>query len=162
MGTKGHTDAVSSVAFSPDGRTLASASWDETLRLWDLRTHKQLGKPLTGHANRVESVAFSPDGRTLASASTDRTVRLWDVRTHKLLDKPLTDRRSSAFSVAFSPDGRTLASASTDKTVRIWKRLLWRNLGELQTEICNLVGGGLSQTEWTRYAAGIPYRDGCP
>jgi len=69
---------VEDVAFSPDGRTLASASDDNTLRLWDVHTDKQLGQPLRGHTDAVESVAFSPDGRTLASAGADRTVRLWE------------------------------------------------------------------------------------
>ena len=75
----GHTDAVCSVAFSPDGKTLASGSDDGTVRLWDVATHRQIGSPLTGHTGAVDSVAFSPDGKTLASGSDDHTVRLWDV-----------------------------------------------------------------------------------
>ena len=74
----GHADAVLSIAFSPDGTTLASGSWDETVRLWDAVTGKSR-RVLTGHEGRVTSVAFSPDGSILASGSADGTVLLWKV-----------------------------------------------------------------------------------
>jgi WD40 repeat protein len=106
-------------------------------------------------------VAFSPEGRTLASASADNTIRLWDTHTHKQLGKPLTGHTDAVSSVAFSPDGRTLASASADGTVRVRDGLLWRNIAQLQTEVCSLVGTGLSKTEWARYVAGISYRNTC-
>ena len=155
----GHTEPVTTIAFSPDGRTLMSGSFDKTLRVWDVRSHKQLGAPLTGHTASVSSVAFSADGRTLATGSADRTVRLWDARTHKQLGRPLPGRLNSP--VAFSPDGRTLASISGTGTIRLWTRLLWRSLAELRSEVCDLVGGGLTRAEWAQHAPGIPYRNGC-
>ncbi len=75
----GHTDSVWSIAFSPDGKTLASGSRDRTIILWDVASRKPLGQPLTGRTDSVWSIAFSPDGKTLASGSEDKTIILWDV-----------------------------------------------------------------------------------
>ncbi len=122
----GHTDHVKAVAFSPDGRTLASGSADRTVRLWNVTdpVHPApLDPPLTGHTSFVNAVAFSPDGHTLASGSSDQTVRLWNVTdpTHPIpLGPPLTGHTNTVRAVVFSPDGRTLASGSRDQTVRLW------------------------------------------
>ena len=114
----GRTVAVNSVAFSPDGQLLASASDDQTVRLWDPATGAHR-RTLTGHDQPVSGVAFSPDGRLLASASRTGSVRLWDPATgaHR---RTLTGHADPVRGVAFSPDGRLLASASDDQTVRLW------------------------------------------
>src|SRR5208282_2748410 len=77
---KGHTEYVLSVVFSPDGKTLASGSLDNTIKLWDVARGKDLAT-LKGHTSAVRSVRFSPDGKTLASGSDDNTIKLWDVAT---------------------------------------------------------------------------------
>ena len=116
----GHTDDISSIAFSPDSQTLASGSADNTVRLWEVETdtHKAT---FTGHTDIVVSVAFSPDGSLLASGSDDNTIILWDVDT----GEPKTTfigHTNGINDVAFSPDGKTLASCGyrDDTTVKLW------------------------------------------
>ncbi|MBB5857471.1 hypothetical protein ACFQ05_31680 [Amycolatopsis umgeniensis] len=118
----GRTDAIFSVAFSPDGRTLATGSSDFTATLWDVsdRTRPVQGAPLTGHTQPIYSVAFSPDGQRVATGSADSTVRLWNISDPARSSRLPTDHAGTVSSVAFARDGRTLATGSTDSTVRLW------------------------------------------
>ena len=115
---EGHSDSVNSVAYSPDGQTLASGSNDETIKVWNVKTGNLL-QTLKGHSELVYSVAYSPDGQTLASGSYDNTIKLWDINTGNLL-QTLTGHSDWVRSVAYSPDGQTLASGSNDETIKLW------------------------------------------
>jgi WD40 repeat protein len=114
-----HGCTVHSVAFSPDGKTLASAHNDSTIHLWDVKTGRLI-RSFTGHTGHVPVFVFSPDGKTLAGGSPDQTVKLWDVSSGRFI-RAFTGHRDSVYSVAFSPNGKTIASGSNDRTVRLWE-----------------------------------------
>jgi WD40 repeat protein len=113
----GHSDVVHSVAYSPDGKRLASASMDGTVKVWDVNS-KQILLDLSG-AGAVYSVAFRPNGESLASGSLDGKVKIWNARSGRLLNT-LVGHTGAVYRVVFSPNGKLLVSVGADTRVRLW------------------------------------------
>src|SRR5262249_29006338 len=135
---RGHTGAVTSVAFSPDDRLLASGSADQTIKLWSTTSGKEV-LTLKGHTGRVNSVGFSPDGKRLISGSADKTVRIWDTATGKELLR-MEDHTAAVTSVAFSPDEQHAASGSEDMSVRVWEADTGRMVLTFEKHKCPIGG----------------------
>jgi WD40 repeat protein len=127
---EGHTDGIRGLAFSADGRLLASASQDNTLKLWVMDSGKER-LTFTGHTARLYSVAFSPDGKTLASGSMDKTIKLWDVAGGREI-RTLAGQGGDVRSVTFSPDGKQLASAGTGGFVKLWDVASGREIADFK------------------------------
>ena len=116
----GHKYTVSSVAFSPDGKRVASGSHDHTICVWDVETGAVISGPFEGHSSAVRSVAFSPDGKRVASGSHDNTIRVWDAEMGAVVSGPLEGHSSIVSSVAFPLDGKHGTSGSYGRTIRMW------------------------------------------
>ncbi|MDB5350034.1 MAG: repeat-containing protein [Planctomycetota bacterium] len=115
---RGHSDAVLCAALSPDGKMLATGSYDRLVKLWDLAQGKEI-RTLKEHTDAVHSVAFSRDGLTVASGSADRTVKIWDVSSGRKRTS-LSDSLAEVYAVAFAPDGKNVLAAGVDRSIRVW------------------------------------------
>ncbi|CEL59832.1 Vegetative incompatibility protein HET-E-1 OS=Podospora anserina GN=HET-E1 PE=4 SV=1 [Rhizoctonia solani AG-1 IB] len=126
----GHTSRIRSTNFSPDGKLIASASEDNTIRIWDAQNGSPTTKPFKGHTENVNAVTFSADGAYVASCSRDCTIIVWDVRQQKVIVGPLGGHTDWVWSVAFSPEGTQLVSGSKDCSIRIWSAQTGVKIGD--------------------------------
>ena len=147
---------ASAVAFTPDGRTLATSGHEGKVVLWDARTGSQLGLPLVGHASGVGSAAFSPDGRVLATV--DGEAILWDVASHKQIGAALPARSPGPHALAFLPGGSQLAAAAPSGSVLVWDV----NPASWRARACAVAGRTLTRAEWDEFLPGRPYHEVCP
>jgi RNA polymerase sigma factor (sigma-70 family) len=143
---EGHQSSIQAIAFAPDGKTLASASYDATLRLWDVATGKELRR-IEGIPRDMILLVFSPDGKTLAAHAGDGTIRLWEIATGKALHQG-EGHEGYVNSVAFAPDGKTLVSTSFyENTPRLWDVATGKQLRRIR---------GHEEESYVRAAAFLP------
>ncbi|KIM23596.1 hypothetical protein M408DRAFT_332227, partial [Serendipita vermifera MAFF 305830] len=119
---EGHTHSVRSVAFSRDGRRIASGSWDKTIRVWDAETGEVVAGPLQGHTDSVHSVVFSPDGQCIVSVSSGRTVQVqvWNPETGRVVVSQFENLSELLEPVVLSPNGPWFVSGSHNRMIRVW------------------------------------------
>jgi len=151
-----HSNAILSLAYSADGRVLASGGADAAIYLHDVEAGQPLGLPLIGLGGPVTSLAFSPDGSQLASGSSKSLLALWNVDSAQLIGDPIAGMKSAITALAFSPDGKTLVSSTDEGELAWWRQSDWLDLA------CKYALRNLSQAEWTQFFKGEKYRQTCP
>jgi WD40 repeat protein len=152
------SDAVASVAFSPDGKRIVSGGGDAAVRVWDADTGQPVGQPLTGHIMAVFSVTFSPEGKLIASGSMDGSVRVWDAVTGRPVGQPLLGHNAFVLSVAFSPDDTTIVSGAGDNNLRVWP-----TYPDPVSAMCSKLATNMSHRQWQDWVSpDIDYIKVCP
>ncbi|HZF13379.1 MAG TPA: WD40 repeat domain-containing protein, partial [Thermoanaerobaculia bacterium] len=152
----GHLNVINALAFSPDGRMLASASFDKTVHLWDVSSRQSL--LVLRHDDAVYTVAFSPDGTRVVSGSWDWTVRLWDAKSGALIRK-MEGHKDKVRSTAFSADGRYIASGSDDKSVRLWDAATGAFVKELSRSDAGVYGLSFTPDSQRLLVENVPRRN---
>lgn len=149
---------MGAVAFSSDGVTLATASDDGTVQLWDVASSMRIGEPFTGHTGPVYTVAFSSNHELLATGGGDGSVRLWHLPTRRQVSPPHMAHQGPVRAAAFSPDGRILATVGEDGRVRMWDT---GPTTDPEHALCAATNRTLSAEEWARYVQALPYHPPC-
>ncbi|ETO27540.1 G-protein beta WD-40 repeats containing protein [Reticulomyxa filosa] len=135
---QGHDDVMTCVRFSSDGSRIISSSYDETVRIWNIASGKQI-QIFKGHSDLVYAAEFSPDGNIVVSCSKDKTIRLWDVKSGSEIMK-LQGHSDQLLDVNFSPDGKKIVSCSYDKTIRLWDVSSGKELQKLKGHLNGILG----------------------
>jgi WD40 repeat protein len=138
----GHANQVNSVAFNPDGKTFATGSDDMNVRIWNLKTTKEI-RILNGHKKWVYSVAISPNGQTIVSGSQDNTIKVWKLNTGEEI-RTLIGHKNYVNSVAISPDGKIIVSGSYDKTIKIWNLATGKEIRTLKGHSSEILSVAIS------------------
>lgn len=145
---RGHTHGIWAVAFSPDGRTLASGGVERLIRIWDIDTGRLL-KSLRGHTADIRAILYTPDGQNLVTASDDRTIRVWDPKTGEPTKLLFTRYDHNVVSLSLSPDGLMLARGAHNKDIKIWEVTTG-------TELMTLLGKDQYDNQWAVCVAFSP------
>ena len=147
----GHSSFINYLVISPDGQTLASASADKTIKIWNLATGQEI-RTLTGHSSFINYLVISPDGQTLASASADKTIKLWNLATGQEI-RTFTGHSNYVNYLAISPDGQTLVSSSADKTIKVWNLATGQEIRSL-TGYSKYIDYFVISSDWQTIATG--------